>query len=263
MRAGIVPILAHRYNPSVRSEVVQRLLELNREFYQSFAEEFAETRRRIQPGVQRAVKRIPRHTSVLDLGCGHGELASYLHRTGFSGRYVGVDSSQALLDLVDPVLAPPHYRFLQVDLAAAGWSAAVREATSTASARFRYACGFAVLHHLPSGELRRGTLTELRQLLAPEGELLLSVWDFLASPRLRSRIRAWSEVGLQPDQLEPGDTLLDWRHGGRGLRYVHHFSSSELRDLADASGFMVVDEFRSDGENSRLGLYQIWKRAGT
>lgn len=245
----------------MRSEVVQRLLELNREFYQSFAAEFAETRRRIQPGVQRAVKRIPRQTSLLDLGCGHGELANYLNRTGFTGRYVGVDSSPALLDLVDPKLDPAHYRFLRADLAGAGWSAAVRNAVESDRVRFRSACAFAVLHHLPGNELRQRMLAELRQLLAPDGELLLSVWDFPASPRLRGRVRPWSEIGLQPDQLEPGDTLLDWRHGGRGLRYVHHFSGSELRELAESSGFRVVDQFRSDGENGRLGLYQIWRLA--
>lgn len=247
----------------MRSEVVQRLLELSREFYQSFAEEFAETRRRIQPGVQRAVTRIARQTSVLDIGCGHGELASYLNRTGFSGRYVGLDSSQPLLDLVDLELDPGRYRFLRADLAGPGWRAAVTNAAGNDSIRFRYACAFAVLHHLPGSELRQRTLAELRQLLAPEGELLLSVWDFLASPRMRGRVQPWSEIGLQPDQLESGDWLLEWRRGGRGLRYVHHFSTSELRELAGNSGFRVVDEFRSDGENGRLGLYQIWKRAGS
>ena len=54
--------------------------------------------------------------------------------------------------------------------------------------------------------------------------------------------------------MEPGDYLLDWRSGGRGLRYVHHFDEAELEALADASRFRICSAFLSDGENGQLGL---------
>jgi hypothetical protein len=65
--------------------------------------------------------------------------------------------------------------------------------------------------------------------------------------------------------LEAGDTLLDWRFAlpgqpeQNGLRYVHLFERAELAELAAAAGFTVVDEFESDGEGGRLGLYQAWR----
>jgi hypothetical protein len=31
-------------------------------------------------------------------------------------------------------------------------------------------------------------------------------------------------VGLSANDVDPGDYLLDWRSGGEGLRYIHHFS---------------------------------------
>lgn len=246
----------------VRTEVVERLLDLNREFYQSFADEFAETRRRIQPGVQRIVRGVPRRGTLLDLGCGHGELAAHLQRTGFKGHYVGIDSSPALLELVAPELTPPHYLFLRADLARHGWSEALeQQATAGRSAwpPFGFASAFAVLHHLPGAELRSRTLTELRRQVKQGAQVFLSVWDFVASPKLRGRIRPWSELELEPDQVDPSDYLLDWRRGGRGLRYVHHFDSLELRALAESTGYQVLDEFRSDGEGGRLGLYQTWQ----
>jgi hypothetical protein len=43
------------------------------------------------------------------------------------------------------------------------------------------------------------------------------------------------------------------------LRYVHHFSETELEQLAEAAGFEVIESFLSDGENNRLGLYQVWQ----
>jgi redox-sensitive bicupin YhaK (pirin superfamily) len=59
--------------------------------------------------------------------------------------------------------------------------------------------------------------------------------------------------------VDENDYLLDWRRGGEGLRYVHHFDEAELNAMATASGFQVREMFRSDGENGQLGLYQIWE----
>jgi hypothetical protein len=61
------------------------------------------------------------------------------------------------------------------------------------------------------------------------------------------------------EEVDEGDYLLDWRAGGSGLRYVHHFSEAELKALAAASGFRVMETFHSDGRDHRLGLYQIWE----
>ena len=86
-----------------------------------------------------------------------------------------------------------------------------------------------------------------------------SNWQFLNSPRLKARIQPWESIGLQGSDVDVNDYLLDWKRGGNGLRYVHHFDESELAELAKASGFEIVDTFYSDGENKRLSLYQIWK----
>jgi tRNA (uracil-5-)-methyltransferase TRM9 len=116
-----------------------------------------------------------------------------------------------------------------------------------------------VLHHLPGDMLRLQILNKVRALLPPGGRFIHSEWQFLNSPRLSSRIQPWELIGLSEKDADPGDYLLDWRQGGLGLRYVHHFSESELERLAKAAGFDVVESFLSDGENHRLGLYQVWK----
>jgi hypothetical protein len=98
----------------------------------------------------------------------------------------------------------------------------------------------------------------VRRIVAESGELIVSTWNFLGSDRLRSRIQPWEAVGLAPRDVDPGDYLLDWRRGGTGLRYVHHFDPAELWALAAEAGFAVVESWRSDGEGGRLGLYQRW-----
>jgi hypothetical protein len=89
-----------------------------------------------------------------------------------------------------------------------------------------------------------------------------SEWQFLGSERLRARIQPWSEAGLEAPDVDLGDFLLDWRQGGYGLRYVHHFTLNELEELAEETGFMIQETFRSDGEGGNLGLYQVWRPIG-
>ncbi|MCI0552058.1 MAG: class I SAM-dependent methyltransferase, partial [Anaerolineae bacterium] len=120
---------------------------------------------------------------------------------------------------------------------------------------------FAVLHHIPSNELRLNILQTVRQLLKPDGMFVHSNWQFLNSEKLKARIQPWEGAAISPSEVEPGDYLLDWRSGGKGLRYVHHFGESELNELAVTTGFHVAETFYSDGNGGNLGFYQVWDSA--
>jgi tRNA (uracil-5-)-methyltransferase TRM9 len=233
-------------------EVAAKLIDLNRQFYQTFALQFSATRGRIQPGVRRVLGDLPLHADVLDLGCGNGGLAQELARQGYTGTYVGLDFSEGLLSVARQGL-PENYTFLQADLSSPGWDEALQRRA------FSFVLAFAVLHHLPGQALRRRLLSSVRTRLPGGGRLIHSEWQFLHSPRLRARLQPWQAVGLAADQVDEGDYLLDWRAGGSGLRYAHHFSEAELVELAQDSGFRVLDTFYSDGVGGRLGLYQVWE----
>jgi SAM-dependent methyltransferase len=258
-----------------------RLIALNQQFYQTFGREFSSTRQRLQPGVKRILERLAGAESILDLGCGNGELARELARRGFSGQYLGLDFSLALLREVGEL--PGNFNFAEADLTILNWEKNIdrviarNEATKQSPGRrgdcfgaknaprndtsFDIVFCFAVLHHIPSLQLRLNLLNKVHALLAPGGQFIHSEWQFLSSEKLRGRIQRWSEIGLTEADMDPGDYLLDWRSGGRGLRYVHHFDEAELEALAAATRFRVRETFYSDGENRRLGLYQVWEKS--
>ena len=235
-------------NPTTLS----RLLDLNRQFYQTFGLQFSATRQRLQPGVMRILEQIGAIDSLLDLGCGNGELSRQLARRGYMGAYTGVDFSPALLEQASAA-QPPNFRFHQADLSSQDWDASLQ------IERYDAVLAFAVLHHLPGMELRLRVLRKIRLLLTATGHFIHSEWQFLNSPRLKTRIQPWEVVGLTASEVDPGDYLLDWREGGQGLRYVHHFSEAELEQLAAKAGFEIIESFLSDGDNHRLGLYQVWR----
>lgn len=229
-----------------------RLLALNRDFYERLGDSFSATRRRLQPGVKRILAGLKGDESILDLGCGNGELARALARGGHRGPYLGLDFSLALLR--EAGFPPEGATFVQADLTADDWPGNLQPST------FNLVTAFAVFHHIPSIELRLKILRKVRGLLSDDGHFVLSNWQFLNSPRLKARIQPWSAIGLSDADVDPGDHLLDWRAGGGGLRYVHHFSAEELTGLADQAGLRVSDSFLSDGEGGRLSLYQVFKK---
>ncbi len=232
-----------------------RLIEINREFYLRFGGAFSATRHRIQPGVRRVLGSLAGDESVLDLGCGNGELARALARRGHRGPYLGVDFSLSLLKDAASGTEGFSARFIEADLT----KLSSVSPELSANGNWSLITAFAVLHHIPTVELRLDILRVVHRLLSEAGLFIHSNWQFLNSEKLTARIQPWEAVGLRESDVDPGDYLLDWRSGGRGLRYVHHFDERELADLANSSRFAIVDTFYSDGETGSLGLYQIWK----
>jgi tRNA (uracil-5-)-methyltransferase TRM9 len=254
----------------MNKNTAKKLLALNREFYQTFAQNFALTRMRLQPGVKRILDSLPVDAAILDLGCGNGELGSTLARRGHRGQYSGFDNSPELLEIARAGLSDfANFLFFQNDLAAPDWDSIVLRQQPTGhkyspaspdKPAFTIIVAFATLHHLPGRDLHIRTFQKIHTLLAQDGRFIHSNWQFLNSDRLRKRIQPWSTLNLTSEDIDPGDYLLDWRQGGHGYRYVHHFSPDELFSLAENTGFRVVESFCSDGEGGNLGLYQVLEK---
>jgi tRNA (uracil-5-)-methyltransferase TRM9 len=240
----------------MKSQTIARLLALNKQFYQTFGREFSSTRLRLQPGVQRVLDGLTGAEAILDLGCGNGEMARELMRRGHRGRYTGVDFSPPLLEVARHGWEDAPLTFIRADLASPDWD---KKIAALSSQPFDLVTAFATLHHIPGQEMRLNILKKVHALLHPGGWFIHSEWQFMKSEKLKQRIQPWEDSGLSVDEVEDGDYLLDWRSGGRGLRYVHDFNEAELDALAAASGFRVRQTFPSDGANGLLGLYQVWE----
>ena len=241
----------------MEAATASRLVEINHEFYTRFGASFSATRQRLQPGVRRVLDTLHGDESILDLGCGNGELARELERRGHRGPYLGVDFSVPLLREAESQGRGFSARFMQVDLI----QLSALSGQLSGLGGWSLITAFAVLHHIPSDKMRLEFARAVRNLLSGEGRFILSNWQFLNSERLKSRIQDWSKVGLSENDVDPGDHLLDWRSGGEGLRYVHHFREEELSALTEAAGFTVRETFYSDGEGGKLGNYQVWQIA--
>lgn len=250
----------------MNESIANQLADLNELFYTRFGREFAETRRRIQPGVARILAEYVRDGNWLDLGCGSGALGCMWIERGFRGLYEGLDLSPVLIAEAQKTVcekkpgAGQKFIYTQADMSRPGWASRCNLKV------YDGILMFAALHHIPAADRRLAFLKEMAGLLDNNGQFIHSVWQFQRSQKLMTHVQPWTVAGIDPADLEEGDTLLDWRHTSpdhpdeKGLRYVHLFSEAELSALAEDTGFTIADCFDSDGAGGNLGLYQVWRR---
>jgi 2-polyprenyl-3-methyl-5-hydroxy-6-metoxy-1,4-benzoquinol methylase len=232
----------------MEEQVIRRLLELNQDFYERLSEPFAQSRTRPQPGFSRLTELLsqPCH-SLLDVGCGDGRFGRFLQSHGAGERYVGVDFSDKLLA---KAAAHSNGIFHLRDLSQPGCLEDL--------GRYDAVSCLAVLQHIPGRANRLQLLLQMKACMAPGGLLFLSTWQFRESERLRSKIREWSEIGLEGSDVEPDDHLLTWQRGGFSYRYVALIDRSETEQLAREAGLRLVKQFRSDGKEGNLSLYSVF-----
>ena len=110
------------HNLAMQNKTNRALVDLNYKFYQQFAADFDATRQRLQPGVLQLLTQIPANSSILDLGCGNGEVWRSLRKRGFTGRYTGLDFSAKLLESAAQREPDKRAVWVRRDLSKPGWT---------------------------------------------------------------------------------------------------------------------------------------------
>jgi alkylated DNA repair protein alkB family protein 8 len=213
------------YDAIMHDAMVDRVLALNREFYAAIAEHFAASRLVSDLALTSILPYLPGGAKVVDAGCGNGRLALLLDRERPGSSYVGVDAVPELIAEARSQASRITHTdvvFEVLDITQQHWT---RELPFFS---FDCAVALAVLHRVPGFDLRARVLRDIGSLLEPERYVVLSTWRFLAHERTRRKIVGWHRVGIDEDELDAGDYLLDWRRGGRGLRYCHLVDDEEV-----------------------------------
>jgi len=242
---------------NMKESLVRELLSVNRQLYTEFAEPFVSTRFREQPGYHRLIHHVPPLCTLLDIGCGNGRWAKFLDEQEKQVHYVGVDFSPQMIALAQQQATrygTVQTQFVVADVAKPLWTNTLPQLT------YNVVTALAVLHHLPGIEHRQAVVRQVHDLLLPGGLFMFSTWLFTEAERMRRKIVSWDMIGVDEQEVEPGDYLLNWHAGGNALRYCHLVDEQEVEDLASTAGFDVLVTFRSDGREGDLSLYAVLRR---
>lgn len=234
-------------------EEKKRLMAINRDFYRHFASEFAATRagfwlgwERLLPLV-RACGRAGVAARVLDVAAGNLRFKKFLDEKVVQySNYLGIDGEVSLLRSS----TEPERFWSQVDILAE--LAAGRDWREVGEHDFVICSAF--LHHVPGQDWREKILSDLVELVAEGGYLVVTWWRFLAGPKIARKL-------IQ--DLGEGDYLLSWQNDQQHPRYCHNFSESEIKEIKQLmlnKGLVLCDEFFADGETGSDNHYLVWQK---
>jgi SAM-dependent methyltransferase len=203
----------------------QYLLDKTHQDYNLIARDFSSTRRFIWQGLEPLYNYALPREKVLDLGCGNGRLLQIFKEIDID--YTGVDSSEKLIEIARKIY--PNAKFEVADALHLTFP----------NNHFDKIYSIAVLHHIPSNELRLQFLEGVKRVLRPEGLFILTVWDLWRWRKLKTISKFAILKTLGKSQLDCKDIFVPWQ--GACQRYVHCFSKRELVGLIKRAGFKVKE----------------------
>lgn len=209
----------------MKKDYAQFLLKKTTEDYNLVAGDFSRTRRYPWKGLYFLAEYLKSGDRVLDLGCGNGRFLDVLQNKNID--YIGIDGASSLIEIA-------RKRYPGVDFR-------VSNALNLPFARdyFDVIYSIAVLHHIPSQELRLAFLKESKRTLKPSGILILTVWNLRRRDywKINLKYNILKILGLS--KLDLKDVLIPW--GKSHDRYFHCFSLKELEKLVAEAGFKIKE----------------------
>jgi tRNA (uracil-5-)-methyltransferase TRM9 len=180
---------------------------------------------------------------MLDLGCGNGRY--FLMTKDKDVEYIGIDNSSKLIE--ESRKNHPFAKFETADALELPFE----------DNYFNKVYGIAILHHIPSKELRLKFLNEASRVLKSDGFLIVTTWKFyrLKEYFLLFKYTILKILGISKldfkDIFEPwGDTKIK--------RYYHWFSKRELENIVKKAGFKIKDSgIIENPKRNRRNIYIV------
>lgn len=274
----------------------KKIIQLNHVFYQTIGKFFDSSRNYSWPGWNKLANRISllavrerEDLNILDLGCGNGRFAEFLYNELElkSFNYVGVEYSEYLIerakvrieklmprlsmtkfgcgDIIGTTPSIKHkknidFKLINCELVIEDWEKQLDKKN------YNLITLFAVMHHIPSIELRKKLLNKVKNLMGKDSVFIVTFWKFKDVERLKKRIldkdgsefkSVLNKFRIDKTELDSEDYILDWERGEKGFRYCHYFSSKDSAQLLEEVGFKIVDNFLDDGKEGFVNEYFV------
>lgn len=211
----------------------KKLIEQNREVYNTIASLFSATREYNWADVLPLAEYIKPQSKVLDLGCGNGRLYQVLAKKQV--QYTGLDQSEELIALAKE--KNPGVDFV------------VGEMTELPlhNASFDAIFAIAAFNHIPGHEMQLKSLSEMSRVLKPGGFIIMTNWNLLSESAQKNIAKHGWNI-LQESPNHGVDVMVPWKNPQGeilGERYYHGFTIEELTALAVMNNLQIVDLFYS------------------
>ncbi len=222
----------------------QYILNKTKRNYNLIGDRFSETRTKPWKNFRFLFEDVSEGADVLDLGCGNGRFFEILKIKNVN--YIGIDKSEKLI-------SKAKERYPEADFKVGDGLD-----IPCPNNEFDYVFSIAVLHHIPSENMRIDFLREIKRVLKPEGKVRITVWNKIDGDKsiyfknLKDKLLG---------RMSFRDAFIPWKNGKGEIiteRYYHFFKKKELRKLLEKAG-LVVDKVFIKGRNTKSNIFVFAK----
>jgi len=222
----------------------QKIIEKTRDNYDLIAKEWDLSRNKASQLKVNLIENIRLRYKVLDIGCGNALMLPFVLKKG--AFYCGLDISKKLIEIAQKKYAK------EIKERKASFIAGQATELPFQNEEFDLVISFAVLHHIPSKELRKKFFEEIMRISKPNAKVKITVWNLL---------NEWANKRFDIENKlkgkNSGDVFIPWKatQGKTINRFVHQFSEEELFSLAKDAGFknIKIDYYNRMGEKIENG----------
>jgi len=226
-------------------EYAKYLLDKTKEDYNLIAKDFSRTRQNIWEEFSIFKDYVKDGDKVLDAGCGNGRLLELFRDNSID--YTGIDVSEELVKLAKEKY--PENKFFAADNLNLPFP----------DNNFDKIFSVAVLHAIPSKELREKAIFELKRVLKPSGLLILTVWDGWRKEILPTLLKYTFLKLMGRSKLDFGDALVSW--ADKTKRYYHFYTKKGFYKEIKNAGFKIIKKgFVQNKTKKRSNRYIIAQR---
>ena len=206
----------------MRLEFAKKLIEKTQDYYEQRAQDFSASRQRDWPLFISLVNYIKKGGSVLDLGCGNGRFYPLVLQKGAD--YLGLDTSSRLLSEAKKMY--PQGKFAAGDVL----DLKIKD-------KFDAVFLIAVLHHIPSRDLRQEALCNVAKAIKAGGLALITNWNLFQGKFCSLRLHYNLKKVLGKNKMDFNDILY------KEKRYYHGFTKREIARLLRNVGLRVLKNY--------------------
>jgi len=211
-------------------EKQQKLKIPNQEkIWNKIAKEWQEYRKEPLPEVKQFLK--TKQGKILDLGCGSGRNFIKSKNTVF----YGLDFSDQMLEYAEKIAEKKKINAI--------FKKSQTDSLPFEADFFDSAIFISALQCIPSQELREKTLHELKRVLKPGAQALLSVWN-KEQDRFKNK---------------PKEILMKWK-SEENKRYYYLYEKKELEDLLKLVGFQILETIEHTDSKYQKAIAIIIKK---
>jgi ubiquinone/menaquinone biosynthesis C-methylase UbiE len=198
-----------------------------KDIYNNIANDFDNTRYSRWKGVKKFLDNIKPNSILCDLGCGNGKYLEY-RKDIFT---IGVDISNELLNIINQKQTNPNLIYFDIS-----------KKLCFKNNSFDNIISIAVIHHLPTYQLRSNLLKELSRITRKNGKIYITLWSE------ESIKKEWT-------YLQNNDYLVPWKNKNQTYqRFYHIFSKKECLQLINDIPELILEDITFEKENWQLTI---------